>query len=362
MELNKLTLKDLRSLATEQKLEGRSRYTRKNDLVTALSLSTSKNTTLKNKVTKVMEECPVVTDNTSVTKLHARELFFSKCDDKGLNDKYNKLREEILENILGVKYKSFIEDNEEGKYWLLLQRGWKDILDKISKKEHDTIYIKQKGGRRNNYDFDVKYMKGKQVIQTIKVEFKCGGKNIEELPQIVSLDANKSFLVGYASWFYDNYVTKEDPWTRFKDITPSKEIYLKEIYKNESKNKFFIALKEEEKDKDYYNLKSKKTADSIRKWLEENYKNLDLKKLSEEFTRTQKDKIIILWDKNNFNIDSIDENDLNVTSIIGLQNNPKGTSILVKSESNKIQYSMLLRWKNHLGVLKPAWQVSVSRL
>jgi hypothetical protein len=84
-----------------------------------------------------------------------------------------------------------------------------------------------------------------------------------------------------------------------------------------------------------------------------------LKKLSEEFIRTQKDKIIILWDKNNFNIDSIDEAELNVKTIFGIKNN---NSILVNSESNKIQYAMLLRWKNHPGVLKPAWQISIKRL
>ena len=63
-----------------------------------------KNSRKKNSKKVMSEVCPVITESTNININHARELFFSKCDDKGKNDKYNKLREEILANILSDKY------------------------------------------------------------------------------------------------------------------------------------------------------------------------------------------------------------------------------------------------------------------
>lgn len=361
MELVSLSVKALRTLASAQKIKGRSTL-KKQGLITALSAS--KNTTLKNKKNKPMEVetvketvCPTITESTSVNKSHVRELFFSKCDDKGKNDKYNKLREEILANILEDTYKTFKDDEEEGKFWILLENQWKEVLDKIStKKDSDTIQIKQKGGRGYNYDFDVIYLKDNKVLETIKVEFKSGGTTIDEIPQFFNADANKKFLLGYAEWFYDNYITKKEPFTKFDP--PTKEKYLKEIYKNVSKLEFFIKLKDEEKNKEFYKLKQKETMNSITQWLEENYKKLDLNELTKEFIRSQENKVFLLWNKDTFAIDKFEKDELEVITIVGL--NKQKNSIIVNSK--KIQYSMLLRWKNHLGVLKPAWQISMKRI
>ena len=306
---------------------------------------------------EVEEECPVISEKTSVNKTYARTLFFSKCDDKGNNDKYNKLREEILANILNDTYKAFIEDSEEGKYWINLQEQWNNVLSKLSSTEYNNIHIKQKGGRAYNYDFDINYIKDKQVLETIKVEFKCGGIKIDNIPQFFNADANKSFLLGYAEWFYDNYVKKNDLWMKYDP--PSKEIYMKEIYKNESKIEFFKKIKEDEKDKVFYKSKQEETAKSIKIWLEENYKLLKLDELSKEFLRSQGDKIFILWNKDTFYIDKFNKEDLEVDTIVKIKNN---NTIVVNSKSNNIQYNMLLRWKNHSGILKPAWQISMKRL
>ena len=356
MDLSKETLKSLRTLATTHKISGRSKLN-KDGLITAL------NKTLKNKKNSMEARarartnvCPTITETTSVNKNHVRELFFSKCDDKGKNDKYNKLREEILANVLEDKYKTFMDDEIEGKFWKLLQNQWKEVLEKISTKEHDSIEIKQKGGRGFNYDFDVIYKKDNKVLETIKVEFKSGATMIDEIPQFFNADANKKFLPGYAEWFYDNYVTKKEPFTKYE--APSKEKYLKEIYKNVSKLEFFIKLKDEEKNKEFYKEKQKETVNSINEWLEENYKKLDLNELSKEFIRSQENKVFLLWNKDIFTIDKFEKDELDVTTIVGL--NKQKNSIIVNSK--KIQYSMLLRWKNHLGVLKPAWQISMKRL
>ena len=293
-----------------------------------------------------------------VDKSSAKALFFSKCDDKAKNDKYNKMREEILESILDNTYDKFISDEEYGIYWKNLKEQWATVLQKIYAKPYDSIKIKQKGGRAYNYDFDVLYLKDKQVVDTLKVEFKCGGTIIGEIPQFFNADANKMFLPGYTSWFYDNYVTKKEPWTKFEVV--SKETYMKEIYKNSSKISYFNKLYDAEKaDKDLYKLKANLTKDSIADWLDSNYKNLELEELSKEFIRSQSAKIFVLWDKDTFYVDTFDKDELTVSKIVGIKNK---NVILVNSQNSKIQYELLLRWKNHLGVLKPAWQISMKRL
>jgi len=317
----------------------------KHGLITALKI---KNTN------RVME----VENYGYINKIHARTLFFSKCDNKRLNDKYNKLREEILANILKDTYKSFMEDTQEGKFWINLQNQWKETLDKLVTKDYTSIEIKQKGGRQYNYDFDISYMKENTLVETFKVEFKYGGTKIDEIPQFFNADANKSYLPGYAEWFYDNYVIKEPPWINY--TAPAKDLYMKEIYKNESKIEYFNKLKEDEKNNVFfYKFKRQETAKSIKIWLEENYTKLDLNILTKELLRSQEDKIFILWNKDTFTIDKFVKEDLEVDKIIKIKNN---NTIIVNSKSYKIQYSMLLRWKNHSGILKPAWQISMKRI
>jgi hypothetical protein len=165
-------------------------------------------------------------------------------------------------------------------------------------------------------------------------------------------------LPGYAEWFYDHYVIKESPWKDYDP--PSKTTYMKEIYKNSSKVDFFNKLyKAEKENKSIYDEKSEKTKESISIWLEKNYKNLKLDELSKEFIRSQGDKIFVLWDRDTFHKDTLDKGELDVSSIKGIKNN---NTILINSKNNKIQYALLLRWKNHLGILKPAWQISMKRL
>ena len=367
MDLSKLTLKELKTLASSYKLKGRSTYKRKDDLVTAL------NNTLKKKIeTQQNEKCEEQTISTRLKKQKIYNiknsdvllLFFSACAGRENNDVYNDMREYILANIISNKFKEYFDDPEYGSKWRLLKSSWTECLDTLFKstsdKTYDSINIIKRGGRKYNYDFEIEYLYIEKVVHTIRnIEFKHGGSSISEIPQFFNAIANKPFLPGYAEWFYDNYVCKEDPWIRFNDMLPTKEQYMKEIYKNKSNNKFFINLKSHETDQEYYKLKQEKTAESIKVWLNENYIDLDLKELSKEFIRSQSGKIFILWNKDNFHIDTFDESELNVTHIVGIKNN---NSILINSESGIIQYAMLLRWKNQLGVLLPAWQISMKRI
>jgi hypothetical protein len=48
---------------------------------------------------------------------------------------------------------------------------------------------------------------------------------------------------------------------------------------------------------------------------------------------------------------------MDLTHVEGVKN---GNTIVVVSKAGT-KHNMLLRWKNHLGILYPAWQISLSR-
>jgi hypothetical protein len=84
---------------------------------------------------------------------------------------------------------------------------------------------------------------------------------------------------------------------------------------------------------------------------------LDLAQLGEKFKSTQSEKQYVLWDLHEFRVvpPLTDFDDL---KYIGL--NRQKNSILVNGRTT--QYKLRLRWKNHNGILLPAWQISLAVL
>ena len=67
----------------------------------------------------------------------------------------------------------------------------------------------------------------------------------------------------------------------------------------------------------------------------------------------------MMWHNNKFNIERMMAQTKvnNTLKYIGIKNN---NTILVKSEN--YMYELLLRWRNHKGILNPAWQIKVKQL
>ena len=286
---------------------------------------------------------------------------FFTTSSRNNNDATNKIREKILK-VIGDPPKEYLESEEFGESWKKVHTAWNDILKEVAlevglEQDYTSTKIKVKGGRNSYYDADVSYYKGDTLITTIKVEFKNGCSKIDNLPQILSLQAKIDlFPETYDTFWYKNYLDRylacDDSITESK---PSLEDYQKHVTKIKySVTPFFEQLKNKENN----HKKEKNTVvnTSITDYLTKHGSTIHIPLFREKIKATQTDKIYLLWCNGRFHYDKISESEMNM-SFHSIRNG----NILELKAGNTI-YSMLLRWRNHKGILNPAWQISMKRI
>jgi hypothetical protein len=292
-------------------------------------------------------------------------MLFYECSTKSDNDKTNKIRENILLDINEDYIDSYINNENYGFYWLDIKNKWNSFLKSLMfSKNYDTIIIKKKGGRTIKYDFEIEYINNKKIIDIIKLEFKFNASSIQKLPQFLNLPESHNILSNnsYGKFFYNNYLNQiinMKLYTQeFKDINIDEKTYLKFLYQNYyDKHPLFQKLKNLEEKNDNFKKNKKKIVDeSIKDFLNNFGKYIDLNKILSLFKNTQENKTFILYDcaSQNFKLDTIFfKNDIKYCGI------KKNNTIVIKI-GNKDYYDLLLRWKNHKGILYPAWQIKKS--
>lgn len=285
-------------------------------------------------------------------------LIFNECKDRGKNDVNNKKREDILLIINEPKYEYLMNDKTYNNNWKDLKNKWNNIIKSLYDENYDTILIDKMAGRGYNYDFKVQYKLKNNIVKELNIEFKFNSSDIESLPQFLNLSEKIDILRGnlYADFFYDYYlfdILKLYP-TEFENIFIDKKDYLKFVYNsNYNVHPLFKKLKELEIENS--NFKKEKNVivnKSIKIFLEKYGFKIDIDKLLLKFKNTQ-DKVFVLWDCKNkkFNTDFIKiENSI---KYCGIKNN---NTIVIKLGLDTY-FDLLLRWKNHKGVLFPAWQI-----
>jgi hypothetical protein len=102
--------------------------------------------------------------------LHHIDLFYTKSS-KNLNDKNNKIRENILTDIHNLP-NNYFEDTNYGDKWYQLKNKWNDVIDKLSNVNYNSTSIIKMAGRKYNYDFKILYKYDNVIIDTKKIEFK----------------------------------------------------------------------------------------------------------------------------------------------------------------------------------------------
>ena len=265
-------------------------------------------------------------------------VFFGSCT-KHNNDLTNKLRETVISAILNNKIPKQWYSSPE---WFKVALRLKEFVKKIT---NDTLKeVEVKAGRNFNYDFLFKFENEK-----FKVEFKNGVKSITEYPEILSVNSN-NFIKGlsYPERFYDFYLS-----SLTDHELPTKEFYLKNIHKNVVNHPFFIHLK---KIDNFKVTVDESIDDYLQNFLDFDFDSFILK------IKQQLDKKFMLWDGEQFHLDLLTEEDLNIIPEKFLKKGRTGfyNTVIIKSQNGN-SYHLLLRWKNHAGVLFPAWQIKFKR-
>ena len=292
---------------------------------------------------------------------------FSQGTERGKNDAANKIREDIIEKLPHLD-EEYFNHPVFGSQWNHLREKWNETIQIIYPMntttttvsnptlDHTKIHIQKMAGRSYNYDFNLTfYTTDKRVHAQKHLEFKHNCKSIYKLPQFLSLNINSDILsVSYAEFYYDKYLEQYIALdTGITVEKPSKEMYLKNITGvNYNVDPFFQCLYERE-----VNFKKEKSAivdNSIRDFLETYGSFINLRTLSDKFISTQENKIYLLWDCNEFHTHELSNADLFVNTFVGIVNS---NTIVV--ESDKYKFKLLLRWRNHKGILNPAWQISI---
>lgn len=266
---------------------------------------------------------------------------FEKSTRSG-NDAANKQREEWLSTLLET---TLPDSDVQGRF---IQEELQRVLSIVALQSgvgpYTSVKLVRKGGRTFNYDFDAVYTDAVR-----KIEFKYGCSSIQRLPQFLSLSV-KQFLPEFIPFWWehlDRYRACDEGLTYEK---PSLDEYTAVVGRISSELPFFVQMKEREgvSTQEKHKVVNECIAEFLRQ-----LPTIPLDNIKERF-RLQQDKYFLLWDKKMY-VDSFTEEDMDVAFHSVTKN-----SIVLKSA--KATFSCLLRWRNHKGILNPAWQISMKRI
>jgi hypothetical protein len=281
---------------------------------------------------------------------------FFETSTRAGNDAANKTRERVLASLNNP---AFLSDPVYGSQWTQVRAAWNQAMASVAKAsgvpDYDAIESKPKGGRGAHYDLEVFFKKNGKVVGKAKIEFKNGGSGITDLPQFLSLQAKAPlFSVTYDAFYYENHLALYLACDPGLTITkPSLSEYLKAVTGTTYKHPFFAQLKERESIEQ--DAKNGIVNGSITDYLTKHGASLNLKAFALKVQETQTDKHYVLWSKGAFQVDCLDRKEMTDLSLGPIKN---GNVLVVKGATKS--YHMLLRWRNHKGILNPAWQISLK--
>ena len=277
---------------------------------------------------------------------------FFKKGIKSENDSDNRKREKILESLDSIS-DTILKDSIHGERWQLLQQKWRKMITTLCAEPYERFTVTQKGGRGYNYDFVITYFKENKEICTKQIEFKYNGKSIYKLPQFLQITENCGFLpVSYAEFYYDNYLHKNCTILNMQIL--DKEKYLKLVKGTEyTCDSFFVKLKEAENVPDLKKKISTHVWDSIKDFLQKNGSGIDLSSVLDKL-KAQEKKTFVLWNGLDFIVEKLE-----IGKTLTFKEIKNCNTIVLEDIEKKQRFGFLLRWKNHKGVLNPAWQICV---
>jgi hypothetical protein len=298
---------------------------------------------------------------------HSISTFFTTSVRAG-NDAANKIREKVLENITNPPAE-YLQDTDYGQLWQHVHNEWNTIISKIiDRRLYSTVELQILAGRGNNHDGNlICHSKPlDRIDRIVKIEFKYGGKSICSIPQFLSLQTNqptlKMFDEPYDIFYYNHYIDLYiacDP-LGITEPKPPLEIYLKCVRSTDYNiHPFFSQLKEREPTAKLN--KNKVVNDSIRDYLHQYAHSIDTTQLTQKIIQTQQDKIYLLWSNQKFHLDEIHINSIRDIEFAAIGDKGNVIQLSAGIGIHRLTFHMLLRWRNHKGILNPAWQISMKR-
>ena len=296
------------------------------------------------------------------------KLFLSKGNERSSNNESNKIRENILNNIIDIG-KYYLEDPEYGVYWTSIREKFISVLSSLCTEEpFKKIEIKHKGGMSNNYDFMV-YFSGqlnpltntRTEVHSVMIEFKHNSSRIEELPQFLELYDKDCFNkydlchVSYAEYYYDyfldDYLKLDDQLVEPK---PFKDTYLKYVYDIKYKHPFFANLHD---NKNTATTEKRELANkSITSYIQTYLKSFCFDKLGEKIRESQETKVFLLWDLIKFHIEYADFKDMTIVSAEYFEDK---SYFDLKTDNCKFDIRVRINWGNSMGLCNPRWKLSL---
>ena len=265
--------------------------------------------------------------------------------EKHNNDKFNKKRESIISAIINNKLdgKYFEYSSRWNKLKTELNRFLRKLCKKKTGKYYNTICCKIKAGRRNSYDFVIKFDDIK-----INLEFKFNAVSITETPQFVSpMKPSKYLNMNFEEWFYDNYIQEIVSYSKLEK--PSKVDYLNQIHSNT-----VLCMTPFKKlyssNKDFNNHCKCIDKKAIKKFIQ--LTHIDTNKLSDYLLKNQKKKEYLCYKNGKFYHDSINEDLYKISSLVKKEN----TNYIYRTVSGLL-LEIKLRFKNGCGLQFPAFQI-----
>ena len=287
---------------------------------------------------------------------------FFQTSSREENGAVNDVRETILSIIYDAP-REFVEHETYGEKWRRVQHAWTKVIQQIAERIYiplyDSVVVKKLGGRGKHHDHVITYYHQKREIASQNIEFKKGGTSIHDQPQFLSLPVSFGlFATTYDIFWYGHYLDKYLACDAgITETKPSLEDYLREVKKDTSSRPFFQQLKtrEEESKKEKFEVVNQ----SITDFLTQFGASLDITGFLEKVRESQTSKLFLLWSKDTFHLDEIVEDEMSSLSFHSIKN---GNVLVLQADKCHTQYELLLRWRNHKGILNPAWQIRLKRV
>ena len=286
-------------------------------------------------------------------------MVFITDNSKADNDSFNKIREFIIANIF-LTPENYFSDPEFGHLWTSLKNKLQATFHSLSNLPYETISIQQKGGMTYNYDFLVEFKDSNNLtVESFKVEFKNNNSNVKDLAQFLELydkDCKAKFQLfdySYSEFYYDNFLDGYLAIDGNSSVEkPDKETYLKHVYDIKYKHPFFRHLYENKTN----NKKIKDTLVELSRtqFLTTYAPQFKFDKITEKIKESQTNKIFLLWDKNEFHLQTLDVANINITGI--KSNTIKKSCFDIQVDNFMYNIRVRLNWGNNNGVANPRWK------